>query len=292
MPPYSTGSIRSDSVCDPRIGIELRRFREKNALSGENVAKALRWSSSKISRYERSRSAITRRGLTQILRYYQERHRMPLGQAQALLAMFDQAQELGVFQHAFLGPAVLAEAVREWAPVYVPRLLQVHGYARAVLSDLQMFTGMPPGEIRGTTAAIIKWQARLLDRPRVRLRAVLDESVLYRMAGDASVMRSQLAHLEKMTAAEGADIGIRILPFTASRVPRWTPAFAYLEYPAMAGADDTAEVVTEELEGPGIPVLDEKRAWKRDRLFSQLWDAADEPGPAIKRALADALGLI
>jgi Domain of unknown function (DUF5753)/Helix-turn-helix domain len=290
MPAYKPGSAAqpNPSVNDPRIGNELRRFREARQLMGDNVAHALKWSPSKISRYERGRTGVSRRGLEQILAYYQQQHAMPQGQATAIIAMFDQALEMARFLHPFLGPAVMACFVREWSTRYVPRLLQTHDYAMAVLRDLQAATGMAPGEIRDAAAGIAKWQARLAESPPVRVHALLDESVLYRMAGSADVMRAQLAHLEKAAAAEGTDIEVRVLPFTATRIPRWTGAFSYLEYATVAGADESAEVVTEETDGPCQPYLTERGLWHRYQLFSELWKAADEPDTAVKRALSAA----
>jgi hypothetical protein len=288
MPAHNPGTAvtRDPSVNDPRIGHALRGFREGRGLLGDNVAHALKWSSSKVSRYERTRSAVSRKELTVILRYYQERHGMPPGQATAILAMFDQALEMSGFMHPYLGPAVLASTVREWSARYVPRLLQTRPYAMAVLRDLQFATGMSPGEIRDATAALARWQTRLTDNPPVRVRALLDEAVLCRLAGDAEVMREQLAHLDRVTTATGTDIEIRVLPFAAGGVPRWTSEFSYLEYPVVAGADESPEVVTEELDGPGQPVLSERDVWRRHQLFTALWQAGEPAGPAVKRALA------
>lgn len=290
MPAYSTGtSGRSNaSVNDPRIGTELRRFREDRGLLGDNVAQALQWSPSKISRFERGRTPINRRGLEQILTYYSRRYGMAREHAAAIEAMFDQTLAMARFLHPFLGPAVMAAAVLEWSARYVPRLLQTQDYAMAVLGDMQYFTGMSPGDVREAAGAIIRWQGRLAADPPVRLRALLDESVLYRQAGSAAVMRAQLAHLEAVPAAAGTDIELRVLPFTATGVPRWACAFSYLEYGQSGGQDQIPEVVTEELDGPGQPQLCERELWHRQQQFTELWKAADEPGPAIARALAAA----
>ena len=290
MPSYSPGTAaREDpSVNDPRIGNELRRFRDARGLQGDNVAHALKWSTSKISRYERTRTAIRRSGLEQILGYYQKRHGMAPGQAQAITAMFDQALEMARFLHPLLGPAVMASFVREWSARYVPRLLQTRDYATAVLRDLQGAAGMPPGEVRDAAAAIATWQTRLTESPPVRVHALLDESVLYRMAGSPEVMRAQLAHLERVIAAGRTNIEVRVLPFAATGIPRWVSSFSYLEYQEIPGSDGSAEIVTEELDGPGQPCLSERELWHRYQLFSELWKAADEPAGPVAWALSAA----
>jgi transcriptional regulator with XRE-family HTH domain len=292
MPAYAPGAAgtRNPSVNDPRIGTELRRFREKCGLPGDTVAHALRWSTSKVSRYERSRTSVTRRGLEQILKYYQQRYQMPLGQAEALLAMFDQAMGMSRFLHPFLGPAVLAAVVREWSSRSVPRLLQTHDYAMAVLNDLQPATAMSPGEIRDAAAGIAKWQTRLRETPPVRVQALLDESVLYRKAGSPEIMRAQLAHLDRLAGDGQAAIEIRVLPFAAGKAPRWVSAFSHLEYAPVPGSDASAEIVTEEVDGPGQPELSERGTWRRLQLFTVLWEAGDAPGTYVKRALSEAWG--
>ena len=46
----------SPTVRRLRLAAELREIRESKGKSGETVAKALRWSPSKISRYERAKT--------------------------------------------------------------------------------------------------------------------------------------------------------------------------------------------------------------------------------------------
>ena len=290
MPQYQTGSSRADSVNNPVIAGELRRFRESlNGVTGDRVAADLKWSPSKVSRLERGRTATRRKALAQILSYYAQWHGMAPEKAEALMRMFDAAMEQSGLLNAWLGPSVLAATVTEWAPYAVPRLLQVPAYARAVLREMQQVTQMPPSEIEDTAAAIARWQARLKDKPPVALRALLDEGVLHRVVGSPAVMRDQLRYLEKISTTRGTDVQIRILPLSASG-PRWTNGFAYLEY--APPADGTTpppppEVVTEDLEGPAQPDLTERLTWKRYTLWTQLWAVADEPGPAVKRALTE-----
>ncbi|MDQ3790857.1 MAG: DUF5753 domain-containing protein, partial [Actinomycetota bacterium] len=59
----------------------------------------------------------------------------------------------------------------------------------------------------------------ILDRAEdpVHLWTVLDESVLYRQRGDATVMRDQLKHLLEMSKRPRIDI--QILPFDAGSTP-------------------------------------------------------------------------
>src|SRR3984885_16210772 len=55
----------------PRLAAELRGIRESRGKSGDVVAAALRWSPSKISRYELARTGLKPREVERLLDYYQ-----------------------------------------------------------------------------------------------------------------------------------------------------------------------------------------------------------------------------
>ena len=114
---------------------------------------------------------------------------------------------------AWLGHfAALEQGASElWAyhPVSVPGLLQTAAYAAAVQRD----EIVPP-----TDDEVDRWVSHRLARQEVlhrepdplKLAVVLDESVLYRVAGDGEVMAEQLDHLAG--AAERPNIDVRVLP--------------------------------------------------------------------------------
>ena len=61
----------SPTVRRRRLAAELRGIREDKGKSGDAVAAALRWSPSKISRYERARTGLRPREVERLLDYYQ-----------------------------------------------------------------------------------------------------------------------------------------------------------------------------------------------------------------------------
>jgi transcriptional regulator with XRE-family HTH domain len=263
--------------------MELRMFREtlpKDLASGA-VARALGWSPSKISRIEQARTPVTRPSLEKLLEYYTARHGMTAKKAKAIRGLFGTALDTGR-GHPYLGPAAAAPLVREWAPLLVPRLLQVPEYTGAVLTALQPVTHMPPSEIALTARAVTRWQLRLAVRPPRLLHAVLDESVLTRTAGGPDVMAAQLEYLAQL----GGDgpVQVRVLPLCAAMAPRWASGFRCLQY-----ADEVlaTRIETDELEGPGQPAKtdDGQMEWRRQLLFAQLWDAAEPAGPVIRKVL-------
>ena len=60
----------SPTVRRRRLAAELRGIRESKGKSGDAVAAALRWSPSKISRYERARTGLRPREVERLLDYY------------------------------------------------------------------------------------------------------------------------------------------------------------------------------------------------------------------------------
>ena len=89
-----------------------------------------------------------------------------------------------------------ATEIRWWEPLLVPGLLQTPEYARAVLASWRRDNG---DDIEAKVTARIERQA-ILDRDNPpELRALLDESVLYRCVGSAAVM----AEAENQDARRG-----------------------------------------------------------------------------------------
>jgi Domain of unknown function (DUF5753) len=158
----------------------------------------------------------------------------------------------------------------------VPRLLQTTDYTLAARESARQVTLMPPGEMREHADALGWWVARLTGdaEPPLRVRAVVEESVLHRMVGSGQVMRAQRAHLDEMAARPGVDL--RVLPSGGGQMVG-LPAFTYLEYPAAAGVDEvTATVLFDRL---GVPEqLDgEKATWPYRVAFDHLAGVAESP---------------
>src|ERR1035441_1963702 len=61
----------SPTVRRRRLAAEIPRIRENKGQTGAAVAAALRWSPSKISRYERARTGLRPREVERLLAYYQ-----------------------------------------------------------------------------------------------------------------------------------------------------------------------------------------------------------------------------
>ncbi|WP_086566984.1 MULTISPECIES: helix-turn-helix domain-containing protein [Streptomyces] len=105
----------------------------------------------------------------------------------------------------------LASTIHEFAPTFVPGLLQTEAYARGVF--LGGFPFAPEDRIQTWITARLE-RARMLEHPtRPLLWVVLDECVIRRSIGGAGAMSEQLAHLVNLV--EKRRIGVQVLPFGA-----------------------------------------------------------------------------
>ncbi len=96
-----------------------------------------------------------------------------------------------------------ARILRCWSPVLVPGVLQCESYMRAVLS-VEPYTAERLGEL---VAARLERQAVI---GRAYLTAIIDQHVVHRLIGSATVMAEQCAHLVAM--AERSDVALHVVP--------------------------------------------------------------------------------
>ena len=205
----------SPTVRRLRLAAELRGIRESRGKSGDAVAAALRWSPSKVSRYERARTGLRPREVERLLDYYQI-----TGARRALLMRLaeDAAQKgwweeyadtLSEDYQQFIGLEHEATSMAIWHVDVVTGLLQTEGYARHIISSYSRVDPIAPGMI-GRLVRVRMRRQQVLDRDELQLSVVLDESVLKRRIGDESVMYEQLQHLARL--ADRPNLTLQILP--------------------------------------------------------------------------------
>lgn len=228
MPAHGSPSVRRR-----RLAAELRRLRERAGFTGEQVADRLGWSGSKVSRIETGKLGVKEEDLLLLLDLYRidEPHHAELlavaRESQRTERLEGISARLPEEQAEFLRVEAEAESVWNWEPLIVPGLLQTEEYARAVMLGWHsMFTG-PPSEVERRVEARRLRQQVLQREPPLRLSVVMDESVLYRRLGDASVMRRQLEHIIELS--HRPDIRVRILQLNSDH-PVTAGAFTYIKF--------------------------------------------------------------
>jgi hypothetical protein len=208
----------------------LRRLRADRRAA--DVATALGWSESKLSRIETAHTGITEPDLDRLLTFYgvrvEDRDRLRelarRGRARAWWTPYRSSVPDPYDEYV----ALEAEAIliSEWEPQVVPGLLQTDEYARAVIE-----VGADVGAvetIQRRLALRMARQAVLTRDPTPVLRIVLDEAVLHREVGGPEVLRRQLARL--VEASERPGVELLVLPFSAGAHAGMTEPFMVLEF--------------------------------------------------------------
>jgi transcriptional regulator with XRE-family HTH domain len=221
---------RPTSTARRELGSELRRLRGDRR--GADVATALGWSESKLSRIETAHTGITEPDLDRMLTVYGVRledrerlvHLARRGRVRAWWTPYRSSVPDPYDEYV----ALEAEAVliSEWEGQVVPGLLQTDEYARAVI---EVGADVDDTEtIQRRLALRMARQAVLTREPPPVLQVVLDEAVLYREVGGPEVLRRQLVRLAEASRRPGVEL--LILPFSAGAHAGQTESFMVLEF--------------------------------------------------------------
>jgi transcriptional regulator with XRE-family HTH domain len=269
----------SPTVRRRRLAAELREIRESKGKSGDAVAAALKWSPSKISRYERAKTGLQPREVERLLDYYQ----VTGSRRDLLLALAEDAAQKGWWEQfadalsedyqQFIGLEHEASAISVWHVDVVTGLLQTEGYARHIISSYSKVEPVAPGMIERQVRVRMRRQQVLERDPPLQLKVVLDESVLKRRVGDELVMYEQLQRL--MEAAERDNVEIRILPLDTQHTV-FGESFVIFRF----GPDREAmlqDVVSAEHLRNGFSLEGERETYLHRIAFEMLADASLDP---------------
>jgi transcriptional regulator with XRE-family HTH domain len=274
----------SPTVRRRRLAAELRAIRESKGKSGDTVASALRWSPSKISRYERARTGLRPREVERLLDYYG----ITGSRRSLLLDLAEDAAQKGWWEEyadslsddyqQFIGLEHEATSIAIWHVDVVTGLFQTESYARHIISSYSRVEPIAPGMI-GRLVRVRMRRQQVLDREGLQLAVVLDESVLLRRVGDELVMYEQLQRL----AVEGdrPNLTLQILPLSEQhRV--FGESFVIFGF----GADNDAvlqDVVSTEHLRSGFSVEGERETYLHRIAFEMLTESSLDP--AASKAL-------
>jgi transcriptional regulator with XRE-family HTH domain len=274
----------SPTVRRRRLAAELRGIRESKGKSGEAVAAALRWSPSKISRYERARTGLRPREVERLLDYYQI-----AGPRRALLLeLAEDAAQKGWWEEfadslsedyqQFIGLEHEATSIAIWHVDVVTGLLQTEAYARHIISSYSRVDPIAPGMI-GRLVRVRMRRQQVLNREGLRLSVVLDESVLRRRVGDEPVMYEQLQRLAR--EAGRPNITVQVLPLDAQHTV-FGESFVIFGF-GDSGAAIMQDVVSTEHLSSGFTLEGERETYLHRLAFQMLAQASLDP--AASRAL-------
>jgi len=279
--------LNGPTIARRELSQALRAARDDTGRTQEQAAGSLDWSISKMIRIENGKTKPTVTDVKALLQLYgvtearqvdefvdlaraarqrlwwmEYRDRLPSGYAE-YVALEADASHLSFFQ-----------------PLFVPGLLQTPAYARAILQTTAIEGLTPQDQVFRAEVRRLR-QQHVLGGPRPpRIDAIVDESVLLRVAGDAAIMREQLNHLVEL--GKDAKLRIRVLPFSAG-VHTVSSPFIIMEYPK-ASVEDLVYVESGMTQPAMIDREDPQRYWTAYRRLEDMSLGPAESLSVIARA--------
>jgi len=266
---------------------ELRQLRPLHVTTQRQVADALDWSPSKVTRIENGSVSISVTDLRALLAYY------GVAAPQVVEGLVDLARRSRRARSPFaaFGDVFPPDALRffdyeqsaTWIGaielLVVPGLLQTADYARAVMGVHDVGAEKAERFVRSRQV-----RQQVLDRPEPpTLSFLVDESVLLRAIGGRVVMRAQLEHL--LEVAGRPHVAVRVIPFALGEHVGLRGPFVLLRF---SGTNDPDVVYIEQRRGDTIFQDELEVTANHQRLFSELEKRAASPDdlPAyVKRAI-------
>ena len=211
------------------LGFLLRQLRTDRGLSVDVVAERAMFSQTKLSRLETGRVGASPRDIRDLLLVYGITDPAKREQLMALAREGKQRawwQGLDLPYATYVGLEAEASSIRDYNTDIVNGLLQVDGYARAILE-----AGEPPQDpatIDNRADVRMKRQALLTRDGGPVFRFILDEGALHRPVGGPAVMRAQLAHLTEV--AKLPSVTFRIIPLSIGAHPALDSVFVIVDF--------------------------------------------------------------
>jgi hypothetical protein len=248
-------------------------LRGQAGLKTTEVARELRWSASKVSRYELARTGLKPPDVRHMLAFYG----VDSQRQNELLALAEGACERGWWEEfsdvltdediSIIGLEDAATAEWSWHLEVIPGLLQTEEYAREVTSKGYFLPPIPPSQIDRRVEVRTRRQRLLTRDPPLELRAILDEAVLLRRVGGPAVMRKQLNQL--IRAARLQNVSLRILRLGGD-YPLIMNSFELLRF----GGGTLPDVVWTEHFRAHLYLEDEADTYQYRILFQRLLEGA------------------
>jgi transcriptional regulator with XRE-family HTH domain len=219
------------SVRSRQVAAELRALREQAGLSGNEVAKRMGMSPSKISRIETGNSGLQIEDVAALLGLYQ----VPAAKRDELLDLVRRSEERGWWTRqpglpqlwrSLIDFEAKATRVQNYEALVVPGLLQTAEYARASIQGIA--PTISDAELDNLVAARMARQAVLTRASAPQFFAVVDEGALRRPIGEPGVMRRQLLHL--LGVVEQPHLTLRVVPTAAGAHAGLRGPFVILEF--------------------------------------------------------------
>jgi transcriptional regulator with XRE-family HTH domain len=249
------------------LATRLHDLRTSAGMSGKDLAKALDWQQSKVSRLENGRQMPAENDIEawasacgakdETIREMLDQ----LGEAESVRMQFRRRMSRGqaAVQASYNDLVERSTLVRHFETVYVPGLLQIPEYARRVLTEMVDLHELPIDDVDAAVSGRMQRQQMLYDTSR-RFEFLLAEPVLHWRLCPPEVMRHQLDRLHSVLGMSHVRLGV--IPLGVELAT--TPQNSFQLY------DDTAIVET----FIGETVHGESGSAAYARAMERLWDEA------------------
>nr|MDT0658441.1 helix-turn-helix transcriptional regulator [Micromonospora sp. DSM 115978] len=218
-----------------RLGIELRRLRERQELTLLQVGRRMKCSDAKISRIEAGKHSTSPDDVLTLLDIYGVEDK---DARELLVVLAKQSSQRGWWVthgsampswfEVYVGLESEATDIRVVETHLVPGLLQTEEYAAALIRTTQPLA--PAEEVTRQVELRMARQRRLADDDHLRLRVVLGEAALQCRVGEKATMLNQMDHLVRL--AERPMIELRIVPFISPAYAAFGRPFHLLRFAA------------------------------------------------------------
>jgi transcriptional regulator with XRE-family HTH domain len=220
----------SPTVRRRELGVRLRALRTQAGMTVEEVASRLLCSPSKISRMETGRRAASLRDVRDLCGIYGVEDE---GEKERLMSLTRAAKERGWWQEfedvgstTYIGLEDQADSISIFHSSTVPGLLQTKEYSKAVIRGT--LPKISEEVLITRVAARQKRQERLDEAKPPLVIAVLDEAVLHRQVGNATIMAAQIEKLIEI--AKRPTVTIQVLAYESGAHPGMDSCFDLLEF--------------------------------------------------------------
>jgi transcriptional regulator with XRE-family HTH domain len=276
-------SPASPPVLRRALGTELRRLRDAAGLTIEQVARALEFSGSKVSRMETAQVGASPRDVGALAELFGcdqvQRDRLVRLATDARAAWasgwWHAYGDVPLARSRYIRLEAAADRIHSYEALVVPGLLQTPDYARAVIRAVHPY--LRPHQVDRWVEARRIRQALLRRAAPPAIRMVVDEGALHRPVGGRRVMHRQLQRLLDDSALDA--VTLQVLPFRVGEHAAMDGSFTIL------GFAEPAQPDVVHLESPATDhFLDRDRAVRRfARAFQRVGRLALDPGASAIR---------
>lgn len=216
-----------------RLGLELRKLRERAGLTAREAGEMLGANQATISNIETGRFGLSAQRVRALARNYSCADQALV---EALVAMTGERRRGWWEEYREVLPTGLLDLaelehhairLRTADTAHIPGLLQVPDHAREVFS--QVVPALAPPEVEHRVSHRAKRQAILFRDPPTPYHATVHEAALRMKFGGAGVTRKQLQHIVDMSERE--HVTVVVLPFDAGAYPGSGQSVCYAQGP-------------------------------------------------------------